>query len=96
MDLFVRESSLLRTNPLGIYPPGPIQTVLAIRDFVQNLSITKEKSGTLGIRYSQVRLYPTSTPNVTSGPSSSFWFRRWLETSPRALSLPTLSRTLNY
>ncbi|RPB01136.1 hypothetical protein L873DRAFT_1804018 [Choiromyces venosus 120613-1] len=51
MDPFVRESSLLRTNPLGIYPPAPIQTVLAIRDFVQNLSITNEKSGTLGIRY---------------------------------------------
>ncbi|RPB00383.1 hypothetical protein L873DRAFT_1805189 [Choiromyces venosus 120613-1] len=56
MNLFVRESWLLRTNPLGIYPPAPIQTVLAIRGFVQNLSITNEKSRTLGIRYSEVRL----------------------------------------
>ncbi|RPB01776.1 hypothetical protein L873DRAFT_1803027 [Choiromyces venosus 120613-1] len=56
MDRFLRESSLLQTDPLGIYPSAPIQTVLAARDLVQNLSITNEKSGTLGIRYSEVRL----------------------------------------
>jgi len=44
MELFVQETSLLRTDHLGICTPTPIQTAFAIRNFFQNLAITNKKS----------------------------------------------------
>jgi len=37
--------------------PAPIQIILAIRNFFQNLAITKKKPWILGVRYSEMRLY---------------------------------------
>jgi len=44
MAFFIRETSLLRMNPVGIYTPTPIQTVLVVRNFFLNLAITNERS----------------------------------------------------
>lgn len=44
------------SEPLGIYTPTPIQTVLAIRNFFQTPTITHEKSWTPGVPYNEVRL----------------------------------------
>ena len=46
MEISIRETLLLRMNPLGIYTLAFLETIFAIRNF-QNLTITNERSWTL-------------------------------------------------
>ena len=46
MEISIRETLLLRMNPLGIYTLAFLEKIFAIRNF-QNLTITNERSWTL-------------------------------------------------